>query len=131
MRCAPRSPSTRPPSSICCKTYELVKAGQARLIDLVVGFIDPNAPDVIAQPQNPTKIELEADAEDKDEDAEDGDETEEEAIDTGPDPEEVARRMASIAEAAAAGAGLDRQARRRGSARRRSCARSSPANSWS
>src|SRR5476651_2734025 len=26
------------------KTYELVKAGQARLIDLVVGFIDPNAP---------------------------------------------------------------------------------------
>jgi len=36
------------------KTYELIKAGQARLIDLVVGFIDPNAPDVIAQPQNPT-----------------------------------------------------------------------------
>jgi RNA polymerase primary sigma factor len=78
------------------KTYELVKAGQARLIDLVVGFIDPNAPDVIAQPQNPTKIDLEADAEDKEEDAEDGDESEEEAVDTGPDPEEVARRMASI-----------------------------------
>ena len=38
------------------RTYELVKVGQARLIDLVVGFIDPNAPDVIAQPQNPTKI---------------------------------------------------------------------------
>jgi len=79
------------------RTYELVKAGQARLIDLVVGFIDPNAPDVIAQPQNPTKIDLEADAEDKEEDAEEGDEAEEEAIDTGPDPEEVARRMASIA----------------------------------
>jgi RNA polymerase primary sigma factor len=78
------------------KTYELIKAGQARLIDLVVGFIDPNAPDVIAQPQNPTKLELEADAEEKDEDAEEGDEDEEEAIDTGPDPEEVARRMASI-----------------------------------
>jgi RNA polymerase primary sigma factor len=78
------------------RTYELVKAGQARLIDLVVGFIDPNAPDVIAQPQNPTKIELETDAADKEEDAEDGDEGEEEAIDTGPDPEEVARRMASI-----------------------------------
>src|ERR1700722_10738793 len=78
------------------RTYELVKAGQARLIDLVVGFIDPNAPDVIAQPQNPTKIELETDAADKEEDAEDGDEAEEEAIDTGPDPEEVARRMASI-----------------------------------
>jgi RNA polymerase primary sigma factor len=79
------------------RTYELVKAGQARLIDLVVGFIDPNAPDVIAQPQNPTKIDLEADAEDKEEDAEEGDEAEEEAIDTGPDPEEVARRMASLA----------------------------------
>ncbi|MGA8707389.1 MAG: RNA polymerase sigma factor region1.1 domain-containing protein, partial [Steroidobacteraceae bacterium] len=78
------------------RTYELIKVGQARLIDLVVGFIDPNAPDVIAQPQNPTKIDLEADSEDKEEDAEDGDEAEEEAVDTGPDPEEVARRMASI-----------------------------------
>jgi len=78
------------------KTYELIKAGQARLIDLVVGFIDPNAPDVIAQPQNPTKLEIEADSDDKDDDAEDGDEDEEDAIDTGPDPEEVARRVGSI-----------------------------------
>ncbi len=80
------------------KTYELVRAGQARLIDMVVGFIDPNAPDVIAQPQNPARpLELEADAEEKDEDAEEGDESEEETVDTGPDPEEVARRMASLA----------------------------------
>jgi RNA polymerase primary sigma factor len=79
------------------RTYELVKAGQARLIDLVVGFIDPNAPDVIAQPQNPTKLELDTDAEDKEDDAEDADDSDEEAIDTGPDPEEVARRMGSIA----------------------------------
>jgi RNA polymerase primary sigma factor len=78
------------------KTYELVKAGQARLIDLVVGFIDPNAPDVIAQPQNPTKLELDTDVEEKDDEAEDGDDSEEEAIDTGPDPLEVARRMGSI-----------------------------------
>jgi RNA polymerase primary sigma factor len=79
------------------KTYELIKAGQARLIDLVVGFIDPNAPDVIAQPQNPTKIDLEAaDSDDKADDADDGDEDEEEAVDTGPDPEEVARRLGSI-----------------------------------
>jgi RNA polymerase primary sigma factor len=78
------------------KTYELVKAGQARLIDLVVGFIDPNAPDVIAQPQNPTKIELETVAEEKDDEAEDADDSEEEAIDTGPDPLEVARRIGSI-----------------------------------
>src|SRR6202453_616656 len=78
------------------RTYELIKVGQARLIDLIVGFVDPNAPDVIAHPQNPTKIDVEADAEDKEEDAEEGDEAEEEAIDTGPGPEEVARRMASI-----------------------------------
>jgi RNA polymerase primary sigma factor len=78
------------------RTYELIKVGQARLVDLVVGFIDPNAPDVIAQPQNPTKIELETDAADKEDDAEDGDEAEDEVVDTGPDPEEVARRMASI-----------------------------------
>src|SRR5271170_3517985 len=78
------------------RTYELVKAGQARLIDLVVGFIDPNAPDVIAQPQNPTKLELETHADDKEDDAEDADDADDEAIDTGPDPEEVARRMGSI-----------------------------------
>src|SRR3984957_2105944 len=78
------------------KTYELVKAGQARLIDLVVGFIDPNAPDVIAQPQNPTKIELETVAEEKDDETDDADDSEEEAIDTGPDPVEVARRIGSI-----------------------------------
>ncbi len=35
------------------KAYEQVKAGQSRLVDVIVGFIDPNAPDVIAQPQNP------------------------------------------------------------------------------
>ena len=79
------------------RTYELVKVGQARLIDLVVGFIDPNAPDVIAQPQNPTKLELETDAEEKEDDADDADDADDEAIDTGPDPEEVARRMGSIA----------------------------------
>ena len=40
------------------KAFELVKAGQSRLVDVIVGFIDPNAPDVIAQPQNPTKMEV-------------------------------------------------------------------------
>jgi len=77
-------------------TYELFKAGQARMIDLVVGFIDPNAPDVIAQPQNPTKVELVAEGEKTDEEEADEDDAEEEVIDTGPDPEEVARRMAAI-----------------------------------
>jgi RNA polymerase primary sigma factor len=80
------------------RAYEPVKAGQARLVDVIVGFIDPNAPDVIAQPQNPTKLEIvEAEAEtEREEETEDGDDTEE-VVDTGPDPEEAARRFASIA----------------------------------
>ena len=80
------------------RAYEPVKLGQARLVDVIVGFIDPNAPDVIAQPQNPTKLEIvEAEAEsEREEEAEDGDDAEE-AVDTGPDPEEAARRFASIA----------------------------------
>jgi RNA polymerase primary sigma factor len=81
------------------RAYEPVKAGQSRLVDVIVGFIDPNAPDVIAQPQNPTKLEIveAAEAESEREEEADGDDAEEEAIDTGPDPEEAARRFASIA----------------------------------
>ncbi len=81
------------------KAYEPVKTGGARLVDIIVGFIDPNAPDVIAQPQNPTKMELAAPEEKADgdeEETEEGD-TEEEAVDTGPDPEEAARRSAAVA----------------------------------
>ena len=76
--------------------YETVKAGQMRLVDVIVGFVDPNAPDEIAQPQNPKMMALEREeAANDDEEAADGDE-EEEAIDTGPDPEEAARRFTSI-----------------------------------
>ena len=83
------------------KVYEPVKTGGARLVDIIVGFIDPNAPDVIAQPQNPTKMELaapapEEKAEGEEEESEDGSSTEEEAVDTGPDPEEAARRFAAV-----------------------------------
>src|SRR5499425_914753 len=35
------------------RQYEQVKAGQGRLVDIIVGFIDPNAPDEIAAPVNP------------------------------------------------------------------------------
>jgi RNA polymerase primary sigma factor len=83
------------------KAYEPVKTGGARLVDIIVGFIDPNAPDVIAQPQNPTKMDLAAPvaadkAEGEDEETEEGAEGEEEAVDTGPDPEEAARRFAAV-----------------------------------
>ena len=77
------------------RNYELVKAGQMRLVDIIVGFVDPNAPDEIAQPQNPKLMALEPE-EAADDDETEGDE-EEEAVDTGPDPIEAAKRFASIA----------------------------------
>jgi RNA polymerase primary sigma factor len=76
--------------------YETVKAGQMRLVDVIVGFVDPNAPDEIAQPQNPKMMALEREEAANDDEEADGDE-DEEAIDTGPDPEEAARRFSSIA----------------------------------
>ncbi len=87
-----------PTHDFLLRAYEPVKAGQARLVDVIVGFIDPNAPDVIAQPQNPTKVEVIAPEEkaDEEEEAEEAD-GEEEVIDTGPDPAEAAARFASIA----------------------------------
>jgi RNA polymerase primary sigma factor len=93
-----RALSMYPPTyDFLLKAYEPARTGQGRLADIIVGFIDPNAPDVIAQPQNPTKMDLvEAKSEKEgDEESEDGDESEE-AVDTGPDPEEAARRFASI-----------------------------------
>ena len=75
--------------------YETVKAGQMRLVDVIVGFVDPNAPDEIAQPQNPKMMALEREEAANDDEEADGDE-EEEAIDTGPDPEEAAKRFNSI-----------------------------------
>ncbi len=77
--------------------YDAFKAGQGRIIDVIVGFIDPNAPDVIAQPQNPTKLEVAAPgAAEEEEETEEGAE-EEEVVDTGPDLEEAAARFAKIA----------------------------------
>jgi RNA polymerase primary sigma factor len=78
--------------------YEQVKAGQGRLIDIIVGFIDPNAPDEIAAPVNP-KLAAAPAAENEEEEEEEaeGAGEDEEAVDTGPDPEEAARRFASIA----------------------------------
>jgi RNA polymerase primary sigma factor len=76
--------------------YETVRAGQMRLVDVIVGFVDPNAPDEIAQPQNPKMMALEREEAANDDDEAEGDE-EEEAIDTGPDPEEAAKRFNSIA----------------------------------
>jgi RNA polymerase primary sigma factor len=86
-------------------TYELllaefaaVERGEARLIDLVTGFFEledlsGSADDVI-----PPKPEARAAAADNDgdDDDDDDDSDDEETVDTGPDPVEVARRMASL-----------------------------------
>ncbi len=64
--------------------YDLVDAGEMKLTDLLVTFIDPNAPDEI-----PTPAEVAA------ANAKDDDESEEE-VDTGPDPEEAKQRFESI-----------------------------------
>ena len=84
--------------NLLLRHYETVKAGQMRLVDVIVGFVDPNAPDEIAQPQNPKMMALEREEAANDDDEADGDE-EEAVIDTGPDPEEAGRRFASIAKA--------------------------------
>jgi len=68
------------------RDYDLVAAGEMKLTDLIVDFIDPNAPDDIPAPVIPGA---------KTEDAADDDEEEE--IDTGPDPEEARARFKKIA----------------------------------
>ncbi len=70
--------------------YTKVVAEEARLSDLLVGFIDPNAPDEIPTPAQQAKEREEA--------AENADDDEEEEIDTGPDPEEVRARMLALEE---------------------------------
>ena len=59
------------------EVYDAVAAGETRMQDFVVGFIDPNAPDEIKAPVQKT----------------DDDDDDDEVVDTGPDPEEVAARL--------------------------------------
>jgi RNA polymerase primary sigma factor len=92
-----RALSFYPPTyELMLKAYEPLKNGQGRLIDIIVGFVDPNAPDVIAEPINPKLAAKEAPETESEEESEDGSD-EEEALETGPDPEEAARRFASLA----------------------------------
>jgi RNA polymerase primary sigma factor len=65
--------------------YDQVGRGEARLQDLIVGFIDPN--EEIA---DPAARAIEAG------DEEGGTDEDEEEVDTGPDPEEVLRRLKKI-----------------------------------
>jgi len=87
--------SAYPPTyDLMLATYEPVSSGQGRLVDIIVGFVDPNAPDVIAEPVNPKLAAKDESEDESDDDDSNGDD--EEAVDTGPDPEEAARRFASL-----------------------------------
>ena len=65
------------------EVYKNVNEGETRLQDFIVDFIDPNAPDEIQSPINKAEV-----TEDEDED--------ETPVDTGPDPDEVKKRMRAI-----------------------------------
>ncbi len=64
--------------------YELYTREEAKLADLITGFIDPNEPDEI-----PTPVQ-------KSGDSSDDDDEEEDTGPTGPDPEEVKQRFADL-----------------------------------
>ncbi|MGA0707929.1 MAG: RNA polymerase sigma factor RpoD [Steroidobacteraceae bacterium] len=89
-----RSLASYPPTyELLLKAYEPIKAGGGRLTEVITGFIDPTAPDEIAQPTNPKAAALQKEEKDIDDDEV---ESEDENADTGPDPVEAAKRFASI-----------------------------------
>ncbi len=75
--------------------YETHKAGKKRLAEIVVGFND--LIEEVPEPPAPVVVADDGDAEEEEDDATVADEAEE-AGPTGPDPEEVARRMQALAD---------------------------------
>ena len=93
-----------PTFDLIMREYEPVLAGEGRLADLIVGFIDPNEEENLAAAAAAAleaKEEEVADA-DSDSDSDDDDDDDDDSSDddtsanTGPDPEEAARRFAVI-----------------------------------
>jgi len=68
--------------------YARIDAGDARMSELLTGFIDPNAEDVIATPVQITDEDSSAPKANEEE--------EEEEVDTGPDPDEVRAHMKQL-----------------------------------
>ncbi len=82
--------------------YEKVEAGEAKLSDLISGFVDPNEDDSVIgqpapapQPQEETKAKDDSDDDDDDSD-DDDDDSSEETIDTGPNPEEAREKFTAL-----------------------------------
>ena len=74
--------------------YDKVQREEIRLTDAISGFIDPNEPDTIATPVNKA-AEASTDENEKGDAADDESTT---VVDTGPDPQEAARRFTALAE---------------------------------
>ncbi len=72
--------------------YDQVDSGQVKLSEIIVGFIDPNAPDEIPSPAELMNTDAEATNDDSADDG-DGDGDSETVVDTGPDPEEARERF--------------------------------------
>jgi len=77
------------------RQYDLIETGEAKLSDILSGFIDPNAPDEIPSPEEVIAANDEKDSDDDNDEDGDGDSSEE-TVDTGPDPEEARERMDKI-----------------------------------
>ena len=75
------------------EAHELIARGEARLQDLIVGFIDPN--EQIAEPNN-NRAEQQQGDNDSDSDDDDDSNSRDAAGDSGPDPEEVAKRLKKL-----------------------------------
>ena len=75
--------------------YDLIETGEAKLSEILSGFIDPNAPDEIPTPEEVIAANDDSSKDDDDDEESDGDAAEE-TVDTGPDPEEARERMDRI-----------------------------------
>ena len=80
-----------PTVEVLARAYAPVQAGEARLQEVLTGFIDPNAPDEIAPP-----VSREAQAEQADDNDDGNDDVAEAEEDLGPDPIEAEKRLQSI-----------------------------------
>ncbi len=78
------------------RTYDLIEVEQAKLTDIISGFIDPNAPDTIPTAEEVAAANQLAAAENDSVDDDDENAESEEAVDTGPDPEEARQRFDKI-----------------------------------
>ena len=79
------------------REYQRVEESEIRLTDVVVGFIDPNAQEQVAETEavelSPADLAAEESAEGEDEDGEDG---ETQGVEGGPDPEEARARFLTL-----------------------------------